>query len=131
LLSLLSGWRCRPPRARLNVYAAASLREVFEQIDSAPTYTFLGFNQLKRQIKNGGPADVFASAAPQEAQPGARGLGASSTRGSRAGKQILLAVTQNGASLAQEGPRLVVPDDSSGGRCVTGVSSVQLGKPGV
>jgi len=48
------------------------------------------------------------------------------------GQQILLAVTQNGASLAQEGPRLVVPGDSSGGRCVTGVSRVQqLGKPGV
>jgi len=45
--------------------------------------------------------------------------------------QILLAVTRNGASLAQDRPPLVVPGDSSGGRCVTGDSRVQLGKPGV
>ena len=52
----------------LNVYAAASLREVFEQIDSAPTYNFAGSNVLQTQIENGAPADVFASASPQEAQ---------------------------------------------------------------
>jgi len=85
-LSLLVGLAVPSAARALNVYAAASLREVFEQIDSAPTYTFLGSNQLQRQIENGGPADVFASAAPQEAQAGARGLGASSTRGSRASR---------------------------------------------
>lgn len=52
----------------LNVYAAASLREVFTQIDGAPTFNFAGSNQLQLQIQNGAPADVFASASPQEAQ---------------------------------------------------------------
>jgi len=57
----------------LNVYAAASLREVFTQIDSAPTYNFLGSNTLQLQIERGAPADVFASASPQEAQALFRG----------------------------------------------------------
>ena len=44
-------------------------------------------------------------------------------------KQILLAVTQDGVSLADQGPRLVVPGDLAGGRYVTGVSRVRIGKP--
>jgi len=52
----------------LDVYAASSLRDVFEQIDSAPTYNFAGSNVLQTQIENGAPADVFASASPTEAQ---------------------------------------------------------------
>lgn len=52
----------------LNVYAASSLRDVFTQIDGAPTYNFAGSNQLQTQIQNGAPADVFASASPNEAQ---------------------------------------------------------------
>ena len=50
------------------VYAAASLRAAFPQIDSAPTYNFAGSNQLQTQIENGAPADVFAAASPKEAQ---------------------------------------------------------------
>jgi DMSO/TMAO reductase YedYZ molybdopterin-dependent catalytic subunit len=45
------------------------------------------------------------------------------------GKQILLAVTQDGASLAGSGPRLVVPGDTAGGRYVSGVTDVVLTKP--
>ena len=33
------------------VYAAASLRDAFPQIDSAPTYNFAGSNQLQPQIQ--------------------------------------------------------------------------------
>lgn len=44
-------------------------------------------------------------------------------------KQILLATTQDGVSLADEGPRLVVPGDVAGGRYVTGVVKVKLNKP--
>ncbi|HEV7884689.1 MAG TPA: hypothetical protein VGO81_14050 [Solirubrobacteraceae bacterium] len=44
-------------------------------------------------------------------------------------KQVLLAVTQDGASLAGEGPRLVVPGDTAGGRYVTGVVQVRIDKP--
>jgi molybdate transport system substrate-binding protein len=50
------------------VYAAASLRGAFPEIDGRPTYNFSGSNQLQRQIENGAPADVFASAGTKEAQ---------------------------------------------------------------
>jgi molybdate transport system substrate-binding protein len=51
-----------PPR--LNVLAAASLTEVFKRIDARPAYSFGGSNQLAFQIRQGAPADVFASASP-------------------------------------------------------------------
>jgi molybdate transport system substrate-binding protein len=55
-------------QAAPTVYAAASLRAAFPEIDSAPTYNFAGSNVLQRQIESGAPADVFASASPKEAQ---------------------------------------------------------------
>jgi hypothetical protein len=42
----------------------------------------------------------------------------------------LLATTQDGVSLADQGPRLVVPGDIAGGRYVTGVVRVRIDKPG-
>jgi len=50
------------------VYAAASLREAFPEIDGTPRYNFAGSNQLQTQIERGAPADVFASAGPAEAE---------------------------------------------------------------
>ncbi|HEY2354035.1 MAG TPA: molybdate ABC transporter substrate-binding protein [Gaiellaceae bacterium] len=47
---------------KINVYAAASLVNVFPAIDAKETYQFAGSNTLATQIKNGAPADVFASA---------------------------------------------------------------------
>jgi molybdate transport system substrate-binding protein len=44
------------------VYAAASLTDVFPQIDPSPKYSFGGSNTLAAQITQGAPADVFASA---------------------------------------------------------------------
>ena len=44
-------------------------------------------------------------------------------------KRILLAVTQDGAPLADQGPRLVVPGDRAGGRYVTGVVRVTIDTP--
>jgi len=49
-------------RAQITVYAAASLTNVFSQIDSTPKYSFAGSNALAAQIQLGAPADVFASA---------------------------------------------------------------------
>ena len=48
--------------AKITVYAAASLTNVFPQIDPSPTYSFAGSNTLAAQIQLGAPADVFASA---------------------------------------------------------------------
>jgi molybdate transport system substrate-binding protein len=48
--------------ARLTVFAASSLTDAFPAIDRAPRYSFAGSNALATQIRNGAPADVFASA---------------------------------------------------------------------
>jgi len=48
--------------AKITVYAAASLTNVFPQIDPSPQYSFAGSNMLASQIQLGAPADVFASA---------------------------------------------------------------------
>lgn len=55
-------------QADLNVYAAASLRSAFPDISGAPAYNFGASNTLQLQIERGAPADVFASASPNEAQ---------------------------------------------------------------
>ena len=52
----------------LTIYAAASLTEVFKALDPAQNYSFAGSNALETQIRNGAPADIFASAAPLNTQ---------------------------------------------------------------
>jgi molybdate transport system substrate-binding protein len=52
----------------VNVYAATSLTNVLPALDKAPKYSFGGSNTLQLQIERGAPADVFASASPNEAQ---------------------------------------------------------------
>lgn len=46
------------------VYAAASLTEVLPRVAPSARYQFAGSNQLTLQIREGAPADVFASASP-------------------------------------------------------------------
>src|SRR5262245_27046649 len=50
------------------VYAAASLTEVFPKIAKTPRYSFAGSDQLALQIRQGAPADVYASASPRGPQ---------------------------------------------------------------
>jgi molybdate transport system substrate-binding protein len=50
----------------ITVFAAASLTEVFPKVDSGPKYSFAGSDALALQIRNGAPADVFASASPTQ-----------------------------------------------------------------
>jgi molybdate transport system substrate-binding protein len=52
----------------LTVYAAASLTDVFRTFDPAQNFSFAGSNALETQIRNGAPADIFASAAPLNTQ---------------------------------------------------------------
>ena len=52
----------------LNVFAAASLTDVFPKIDAGERYSFAGSDQLALQIRQGAPADVFASASPKYAE---------------------------------------------------------------
>jgi molybdate transport system substrate-binding protein len=46
----------------ITVLAAASLTDVFPEIDPAPSYSFAGSDQLAAQIREGAPADVYAAA---------------------------------------------------------------------
>jgi molybdate transport system substrate-binding protein len=48
----------------LTIYAAASLTDAFRAFDPDQRYSFAGSNALETQIRNGAPADIFASAAP-------------------------------------------------------------------
>jgi len=48
--------------AGLTIFAASSLTNVFPQIDAKPRYSFAGSNALAAQLRQGAPADVFASA---------------------------------------------------------------------
>jgi molybdate transport system substrate-binding protein len=64
LLAVLAGPAASATKTgpRVTVYAASSLTDVFPAIDPNGTYSFGGSNTLATQIKNGAPADVFASA---------------------------------------------------------------------
>jgi molybdate transport system substrate-binding protein len=66
--SLASGAAARSHADPLTIYAAASLTEVFKALDPTQRYSFAGSNTLETQIRNGAPADVFASAAPLNTQ---------------------------------------------------------------
>lgn len=62
--SLASSAGARRQADPLTIYAAASLSEAFKAFDRGQRYSFAGSNALETQIRNGAPADVFASAAP-------------------------------------------------------------------
>jgi molybdate transport system substrate-binding protein len=62
LVAFSAGAAHAAPSAQITVYAAASLTNVFPQIDGAQRYSFAGSNTLAAQIEQGAPADVFASA---------------------------------------------------------------------
>jgi molybdate transport system substrate-binding protein len=70
VLVIASGFAAtaRPQAQPLTIYAAASLTDVFRSYDSAQSYSFAGSNTLETQIRNGAPADIFASAAPLNTQ---------------------------------------------------------------
>ena len=52
---------------RLTVFAAASLTEVLPRIDERPRYSFAGSDELAVQIREGAPADVYATASTRHA----------------------------------------------------------------
>jgi molybdate transport system substrate-binding protein len=58
----LAGAPAGAAQAQITVYAASSLTDVFPEIDGSPRYSFGGSNTLAAQIRQGAPAQVFASA---------------------------------------------------------------------
>ena len=57
----------------ITVFAASSLTTVLPRIDSGVRYSFAGSDSLELQIRNGAPADVFASASPAQVEALFRG----------------------------------------------------------
>jgi molybdate transport system substrate-binding protein len=54
--------------AAATVFAAASLTNVFPQIDPKSRYSFAASDQLALQLRQGAPADVYAAASPKYAE---------------------------------------------------------------
>ena len=59
-----AGWTSTRTDDPVTVYAAASLTESLPRIAPSARFQFAGSNQLALQIRQGAPADVFASASP-------------------------------------------------------------------
>jgi molybdate transport system substrate-binding protein len=66
--AILGAAPASPRSSPLTIYAAASLTDAFKAFDPAERYSFAGSNVLETQIRNGAPADLFASAAPLNTQ---------------------------------------------------------------
>ena len=49
----------------LTVFAAASLTDVFEQVDPSARFNFAGSDELATQLREGADADVYAAASPR------------------------------------------------------------------
>src|SRR4051812_40362987 len=58
----------RRAAAQMNVFAAASLTEVFPKLDGGQKYNFAGTDALAAQIRLGAPADIIAGASPDAPQ---------------------------------------------------------------
>jgi molybdate transport system substrate-binding protein len=65
---LASGGGAEARATPLRIYAASSLTEAFGSFDRAQRYEFAASSALETQIRNGAPADLFASAAPLNTQ---------------------------------------------------------------
>lgn len=50
---------------RLTIYAAASLTEVFEQLEPDARFNFAGSDELATQLREGAKADLYAAASPK------------------------------------------------------------------
>jgi molybdate transport system substrate-binding protein len=106
----------------LTVYAAASLSAAFPSIDGSPTYNFAGSNQLQLQIERGAPADVFASASPDEANALFRE--GRCTRPVTFATNVLVLITPNGNP---GGIRSAYSLRSGGKRLAVGTAGVPIG----
>ena len=63
-IALVAGFTSTRAEGPATVYAAASLTGVFPRVSPSSNFQFAGSNQLAFQIRNGAPADLFASASP-------------------------------------------------------------------
>jgi hypothetical protein len=132
--ALITGNVARPGCANLAALAQKTITVTFSSGTGQQTHTFTGpllldvinaakprFSstihnvQLRYAVLATGSDDYQATVAWGEFDP------------KFAGKQILVATNQDGVALAM--PRLVVPGDTAGGRYVSDVVSLRLGRP--
>jgi molybdate transport system substrate-binding protein len=64
LAGVAAAWTTARTEDSVTVYAASSLTSVLPRVSPAARFQFAGSNQLAFQLRNGAPADVFASASP-------------------------------------------------------------------
>jgi len=111
-----AGSRKSQESARLTVSAAVSLKESLEEIAGiyqrrqrqqpqvSIIYNFAGSGTLQRQIEQGAPVDVFASASPPEMDAlQAKGLVMVETRRNIAANEVVLIVPQDSRAVASFG----------------------------
>jgi molybdate transport system substrate-binding protein len=58
----------QPQPQRLTIFAASSLTDVLRAFDAKQRYSFGSSSTLETQIRNGAPADLYASASPVNTQ---------------------------------------------------------------
>ena len=68
LLGLLTGCGGDDTDKPLDVYAAASLADVFPDVEPDARFSFAGSDELATQIREGAPADVYAAASSKYPQ---------------------------------------------------------------
>lgn len=67
-LAFVMGFADGRTAPRITVFAASSLTDVFPSLDKRPRYSFASSSTLAEQIRQGAPADVYASADTRNAQ---------------------------------------------------------------
>jgi molybdate transport system substrate-binding protein len=126
--------RAAPPPAaedRLVVFAAASLRDAFTTLQTdflwghpgtQVTFNFAGTQQLRTQLEQGAPADVFASADPTHMD--------ALVKAGRVGPPVVIARNEVVVVVTREAAARVhaLADLPSVGRIVTGVPEVPIGR---
>jgi molybdate transport system substrate-binding protein len=108
---------------RVTVFAAASLTDVFPRIDARARYSFAGSDDLALQVRQGAPADVFASASPVYTQDLYRRGLVERPRTFALNRLILIVPTSNPAHI-----RTIGDLRRKGIRLVVGAPSVPVGK---
>jgi molybdate transport system substrate-binding protein len=132
-LLIMSMWGCdgkqRPRAAKLQVLAAASLADAFREAGPVfeaahpgvkVEFSFAGSNQLRTQLENGGPGDVFVSAdrTQMDAAVASKVVDAGTVRVFAHNELALIVPKENRAGikrladLARPGLKVVVADEA-------------------
>jgi molybdate transport system substrate-binding protein len=102
------------------VYAASSLTEVFQELDTDARFNFAGSDELATQIREGGRADVYAAASPRYPDELLDDGLVEKPRAFATNRLVLVVPSDNPA-------RIESVDDLNGVRLVVGAEGVPVG----